>query len=294
MAVTFSGGGIAPQVSLALNNTYGTLSRSLYRLSTGLRINTAADDPAGMAVSQSFRAQIATLTQAQRNAEDAVSLLQTAEASLDEIDEALTSMKALAEAAGTGTYTAAQRLVMNSEFSSLAAEIDRLAAASSYNGTSLLNGNIAASSTWSTAGGWVEPNSGVRIQVDDGATRATDYYYLSIPDVRSSALFSNGNVAVSTQAAAQSALAVINTAIITKDNARGWVGALQNRLESTMDSLEGQVSALTAALNNITDADVAAEMTTYIRSLVLAQSGTAMMAQANLFPRLALSLLNFN
>ncbi|MCD4827895.1 MAG: flagellin [Candidatus Cloacimonetes bacterium] len=292
MAFTYSAGGIASLVSTNLNVSYTMLSESLRRLSSGLRVQTAADDGAAMAMSQLMRADIATFNQATRNAQDAVSLLQTAEASLDEIDEQLQSMKELAEQAATGTYTDAQRLIMHSEFQLMAAEIDRLAATTSYNGIKLLDGSLSSSAVWSSAGGWTEPNGGLRVQVDNGNVRAEDYYYITIADVSTTALFSTTDIAVSTQAAAAAALSVINTAIIGKDNARSWVGALQNRLEGTIDSLEARVDALTASESNITDADIATEMTNYLEALILAQAAIAMHAQANLLPQLALKLLD--
>ncbi|MCD4650361.1 MAG: flagellin [Candidatus Cloacimonetes bacterium] len=281
-------------LNIALNRSLSNLYEAVERLSTGERINSAADDPAGMAMSQLMRAQSATYTQAIRNSQDAISLLQTAESGLNEIDENLVRMKELAEQAATGSYTDAQRLIMQSEFELMGTEIDRIAGSTSYNTFKLLDGSLASSATWSSAGGWTEPDGGMRIQVGDGALRAEDYYYITIPDTRTTALLNSQTVAISTQAAAAAALDILNTAIINKENAIGWVGALENRLESTLDNLEGQVAALDNAEANITDADIAAETANYVASLILTQSGIAMIAQANSIPQLVLQLIGMD
>ncbi len=291
MALSIDTSYLSYMISGNLNNIVDNLTTSLERLSSGLRINSSSDDPAGLAKSELMRASIATYDQAQANANDAVSLIQTAEGSLDIIDEKLTRMKELAEQSSTGTYTASQRTIMQSEFALMGAEIDRIAGSTSYNGIKLLDGSLDSSSTWTSSGGWTEPDGGIRIQVDDGASRAEDYYYITIPDTTSSSLFNNQTVAISTQTAASNALDVINTAIINKENARSWLGALENRLEGTIDNLEAKTLALESAESNIMNADIAAEMTQYIKNTVLLQAATAILAQANVFPSLALDLI---
>lgn len=291
MAVTLN----TSYLSLLLANTYNTaldtFAQSAYRLSTGNRINTAADDPAGIALAESYRAKMATYNQAQSNAQEAVSLIQTAEGAMDVIDEKLTRMKELAEQASTGTYTDAQRLVMHSEFELMAAEIDRIAASTSYNGTKLLDGTLASSGSYTTSGGWTEPQSSMLITIGDGSSRAEDYYYITIPDTRTSALFTTTNIAVSTQTAAQAALTEVDSAITVKDNARAWLGALENRLEGTIDVLESSYFVLEDALENIEGVDYAEETSTLLSSMMTAQASIAMIAQANVLPQLALNLI---
>ncbi len=292
MALSFNVDSISNLISTQLNTSLSTLTNSVYRLSTGLRINSAADDPAGLAVFEMMRAQEATYTQARNNAQDAQSLIQTAEGAMNVIDEKLIRMKELAEQASTGTYTDSQRLIMHSEFSLMASEIDRIANSTTFNGMKLLDGSLSSSSSWTNGSGWSEPNDGVLVHVGDGNARAEDYYYISVRDVRTSALFSNTNLAVSTQAAATSALNMVNTAIINKDNARAWLGALQNRLEGSIDNLEAQVNTLDHAQSDIADADYAEEISRYVSSVILLQSGVAMLAQANTIPSMALTLVN--
>jgi len=139
-----------------LNTAYSSLATSVQRLSTGLRINSAADDAAGLAIRESMRSDVATLNQGIRNANDGISLIQTAEGALSVIDEKLIRMKELAEQAATGTYTNAQRLIINSEFSAMASEIDRIAEATDFNGVKLLDGNVSISGT---NGSWSSSNT---------------------------------------------------------------------------------------------------------------------------------------
>ncbi len=293
MALTLNSNSLADFVSQSLNSTYKSIASSIEKLSTGLRINSFADDPAGAAVSSFMRSDIAGINQAIRNAEDGVSLLQTAEGGMNVIDEKLLRMKELAEQAATGTYTNSQRLIMQSEFTLMGAEIDRIAEETTYNSLHLLDGSLSSAATWQSSGGWTEPNGGMKIQVGLGNSRSEDYYYLTIDDVRTTNLFNSASISVSTQAAASTALSTINTAIINKDNALSWVGALQNRLEGTIDVLEAQSDSLTNAESGIVDVDYAKEMTNYISEMVVAQAATAMLAQANLLPQLILNLLKF-
>ncbi len=291
MALSFNVDSISGLISTSLTSALQNLTRSTLRLSTGLRINTASDDPAGLAMYEMMRAQEATYSQARNNAQDAQSLIQTAESAMNVIDEKLIRMKELAEQASTGTYTSSQRLILHSEFQLMASEIDRIAGSTTFNGMKLLDGSLESSSTYTTSGGWTEPNDGVLVHVGDGNVRAEDYYYISVKDVRTQSLFSNPNIAISTQTAAATALEIINTAIINKDNAMAWLGAMQNRLEGSIDNLDSQINTLSAAESDIIDVDFAEELTSYVGSLILMQSGIAMMAQANALPSMALTLI---
>lgn len=275
----------------SLSDALSHISTSLGRLSSGLRVNSAQDDPAGLAVASELRAKSRTLTQAKRNATDAVSLLQTAGGSLDVIDEKLVRMKELAEQSATGTYTAAQRTIMQSEFALMGTEIDRIAGTTTFNGTNLLDGSLASTATRTTSGGWREPNGGLQVQVEDGSDRDSDYYFVTVPKTDTAALFAGSTPSIATQSAAQSALTTIDSALIRKDNAQTWLGSQQNRLEGTIDELESRIAVYDQAESDIMDADIVTELTDYVANSVLAESATAMLAQANLVPRLALSLI---
>jgi flagellin len=159
-----------------LNTIYGKLSTSVARLSSGLRVNSAADDAAGLAIREQMRADIATLEQGIRNAADAISLIQTAEGAMSVIDEKLTRMKELAEQAATGTYTTAQRLIMDSEYQAMADEITRIANATDFNGVKLLDGSLLYS----------HGGQGIKIHFGTGNDSDEDYYYIQIGDMRAS------------------------------------------------------------------------------------------------------------
>lgn len=301
-----------------LTTAYGRMGKSVQRLSTGLRINSAADDAAGLAIRENMRMEIATMNQGIRNAQDGISMIQTAEGAMGVIDEKLIRMKELAEQAATGTYTNAQREIIHSEFAAMAAEIDRIATATDFNGVKMLNGNVSIAGTngawsanntwvanegvWSNSSGWQEVNGafgsngditgGVKIHFGTGNDRAEDYYFFRVGDMRTSALgVGASNVAVSTQHAAQLALENIGTAMVRKENARAHLGAIQNRLENTITNLSVQAENLQASESRISDVDVASEMTEFVRNQILTQSAVGMLAQANSLPQLALRLM---
>jgi flagellin len=268
---------MAANAAYNLNNTYGRLSRSMARLSSGLRINSAADDAAGLA-------DIRVLNQGVRNANDAISMIQTADGALSVIDEKLTRMKELAEQAATGTYTDAQRLIMDSEYQAMASEITRIANATDFNHVKLLDGSLSG--------------TGMKIHFGTGNSSAEDYYYISIGNSTASALgvgiAAGAGVAgstISAQDAAQKSLEAIDSAISTKDNIRANLGALSNRLSNTVTNLSIQAQNLQAAESQISDVDVATEMTEFTRNQILAQAGVAMLAQANTLPQMALRVL---
>ena len=159
-----------------LNSVYGRLSNSVARLSSGLRVNSAADDAAGLAIREQMRADIAVINQGLRNAGDAISMIQTAEGAMSVIDEKLTRMKELAEQAATGTYTTAQRLIMDSEYQAMAKEIDRIANATDFNGVKLLDGSM----------GFEHDGDGLKVHFGTGNDRKEDYYFINIGDMRAS------------------------------------------------------------------------------------------------------------
>ncbi|MDR1921171.1 MAG: flagellin [Candidatus Adiutrix sp.] len=174
MSLVINNNMMAANTARILGNTYASLSKSTQRLSSGLRINSAADDAAGLAIRELMRSDIATMKQGIRNAADGISLLQTAEGAMAVIDEKLTRMKELAEQAATGTYTTVQREIINSEYQAMAAEIDRIANSAEFNGVKLLDGSISA----------IHQGKGLKIHFGTGNSEAEDYYFINIGDIR--------------------------------------------------------------------------------------------------------------
>jgi flagellin len=295
-----------------LTQSYGALSTSTRRLSSGLRVGTAADDAAGLAIRELMRADIASLKQGIRNANDAISLIQTADGALQVIDEKLIRMKELAEQAATGTYTSDQRLIIDSEYQAMASEITRIANATNFNGIYLLNGNLSATSPhvadWAGShnGAGLSATGPLKVHFGTGNSSAEDYYYIAIQTATASALgvgnqadvnrdngsgVAGAGFSISTQQAAQEALEALNAAIVSKDNIRANLGALQNRLQNTITNLQIQAENLQAAESRISDADVAQEMTAFVRNQILTQSAVAMLSQANQLPQMAMQLI---
>ncbi|QJB56441.1 flagellin [Pseudodesulfovibrio sp. zrk46] len=292
-----------------LTDHYGRLGVSTRRLSSGLRVGTAADDAAGLAIRELMRSEISSLHQGIRNASDAISLIQTADGALQVIDEKLIRMKELAMQASTGTYNSDQRLIIDSEYQAMSSEINRIATATDFNGIYLLNGNLSGdlgSATNPHNGRGISSTGPLKIHFGTGNDSAEDYYYIAIQGSTASAFGLghaaaaksgstteeiNAGKAISTQALAQAAMAAINNAIISKDKIRANLGSMQNRLENTITNLEIQSENLQAAESRISDVDVATEMTEFVRNQILTQSAVAMLAQANSLPRMAMQLI---
>lgn len=286
---------MATEVSNNLASHYSDLKTSTSRLSSGLRINSAADDAAGLAIRELMRTDIAALQQGVRNANDAISLIQTADGALGVIDEKLTRMKELAEQAATGTYDSTQRLMIESEYQAMASEITRIANATDFNGIHLLDGNLSSD----THDGSVMSATGkLKVHFGTANDSAEDYYYIKIGTSTASALgvgnqaVGTDGLTVSTQEAAQKALVAITNAVVSKDKIRAHLGALQNRLENTISNLTTQSENLQAAESRISDVDVATEMTKFVRNQILTQSSVAMLSQANSMPRMAMTLIS--
>ncbi|MEW6658179.1 MAG: flagellin [Thermodesulfobacteriota bacterium] len=182
MSLTINHNLMAMNAARSLSITYGRLSTSVQRLASGLRINSAADDAAGLAVREMMRTDIRVLNQGVRNANDAISMIQTADGALSVIDEKLTRMKELAEQAATGTYTTAQRLIMDSEFQAMASEINRIANATDFNGVKLLDGSLSGAGLDGATG------NQMKIHFGTGNASAEDYYYVKISGATTSAL----------------------------------------------------------------------------------------------------------
>ena len=308
MALVVNHNMMAMNAARNLNASYNRLNKSVQRLSSGLRVNSAADDAAGLAIRELMRADIATLNQGVRNANDAISLIQVADGALGVIDEKLIRMKELAEQAATGTYNSTQRLMIESEYQAMASEITRIANATDFNGVKLLDGTLSRSAIANNADGKIihdgselEAKGALKLHFGVGNDSAEDYYYIEIGCATASALgvgnyagpdsIKNGGYHISTQEAAQKALDQLNKAIESKDNIRAALGALQNRLENTITNLETQAENLQASESRISDVDVATEMTQFVRNQILTQSGVAMLSQANSLPQMAMSLI---
>ena len=290
---------MAANTARNLNAHYSALGKSTQRLSSGLRVNSAADDAAGLAIRELQRADITTLAQGARNANDAISMIQTADGALGIIDEKLTRMKELAEQAATGTYDSTQRLMIESEYQAMASEITRIATATDFNGIHLLNGTLS-SDTHNGSG--MTSTGKLKVHFGTGNDSAEDYYYITIGCSTASSL-GVGNQAlddtgalraggtVSTQEAAQKSLEAITLAIVSKDKIRAHLGAMQNRLENTITNLNTQAENLQAAESRISDVDVATEMTQFTSEQILTQSAVAMLSQANSLPQMAMKLI---
>lgn len=262
------------QVALRnLGATYKTLAESINALSSGLRINSADDDAAGLAVRELMRAEVAGLGQGIRNANDAISMLQTFDGAAQVIDEKLVRMKELAMQASTGTYSDAQRTIMNDEFVQMRTEITRIANATDFNGIFGLN----------TSGT-------IKVHFGTGNDAAQDYYNIDQQDMTSTTLGLDA-LSIAGQASAQGALTTINTSIEAKDTARAHFGAMINRLQNTIANLEIQRENIQAAESQISDVDVAWEMAQLTRNQVLARAGVAMLVQANAVPMMAMTVL---
>jgi len=260
---------MAANAARYLGQSYDALATSVERLSSGLRINSASDDAAGMAVRELMRADIAVLQQGARNAQDGVSLLQTMEGALQTIDNLMVRMQQLAEQAATGSYSSAQRVIMDNEFTEMQNEITRIAQATDFNGIKMLDNSATVSVHF---GGETD-----KIDVVGSNMTATG---LSI-----------NTLSITEAASARAALTTLDSAINTKDTARAKFGYMINRLESTGEVLGIQAENLQAAESRISDVDVATEMATLTRNQVLSQAGTSMLAQANSIPQMALTLL---
>ena len=290
---------MAANTARNLNSHYAALGKSTQRLSSGLRVNSAADDAAGLAIRELQRADITTLHQGARNANDAISMIQTADGALGIIDEKLTRMKELAEQAATGTYDSTQRLMIESEYQAMASEITRIATATDFNGIHLLNGTL---SSGTHDGSGMTSAGKLKVHFGTGNDSAEDYYYITIGSTTASSL-GVGNQAfdttgalrsgatVSTQDAAQKSLEAITQAIVSKDKIRAHLGAMQNRLENTITNLNTQAENLQNAESRISDVDVATEMTQFTREQILTQSAVAMLSQANSLPQMAMKLI---
>lgn len=258
-----------------LSGTQGSLGSSLEKLSSGFRINRAADDAAGLAISEGMRSQIGGMKQAVRNAQDGISLVQTAEGALQEVHSILQRMRDLSVQGANDTNNTAARANIATEMGQLSEELGRIAESTEFNGTKLLDGTATALNFQVGAAG----NSASAITVD-----------LTEANV-STVAGAVGAVDVSSHAGAQAAIGTIDEQIEAVSTARANLGAYQNRFDHTIKNLNVAVENLSASESRIRDTDMAQEMMNFTRSQILSQAGTAMLAQANQVPQGVLRLL---
>jgi len=251
------------------------LAGNFRRLSTGLRISTAADDAAGLAISERLRAQVASLDQAKRNANDGISMTQTAEGALNEVSSILVRLRELAVQSANGSVSNQDKDTLDQEFQSLTDEINRIGRSTDFNGIKLLDGST----------------SSVSFQVGNGTTAGIDTLSISLTPSLSTSLGLN-SLDIGSGGSTSTAITNIDAAINTVSSLRGSLGAVQNRLGSTINNLAVQVENLSAAESRIRDVDVAYETSQLTRNQILQQASIAVLSQANALPQAALRLLN--
>ena len=254
-----------------------TQAKSTEKLSSGYKINRAADDAAGLAISEKMRRQVRGLTQAVANAQDGISMVQTAEGALNEVHDMLQRMNELAVKAANGTMTTVDRSYVNKEITALKSEINRVATTTTFNEQSLLAGSGTGAKAFVLQVG-AEKTGSNTITVSIGKMNATG-------------LGISATASTSTITAAKNLISDVKTAINNLNNQRADLGAQQNRLEHTINNLNNVVENTTAAESQIRDTDMATEMVKYSNNNILAQAGQAMLAQANQSNQGVLSLL---
>ncbi|MRX72191.1 flagellin [Bacillus lacus] len=260
-----------------LNSANGSQMKSMEKLSSGLRINRAGDDAAGLSISEKMRSQIRGLDQASKNSQDGISLIQTAEGGLNETHAILQRMRELAVQGANGTNDSSNDLAaIKAELDELTSEIDHIASSTNFNGTNLLN------------------NSSGSVTLQIGANNQSyDQLTLSLSDFQADAttLVGATTITLASTSDAQGLMDTLDTAINTVSTARSKLGAYQNRLEHTINNLNTSSENLTAAESRIRDTDMAKEMMEQTKNSILAQASQAMLAQANQQPQGVLQLL---
>jgi flagellin len=275
MALRINTNPVSLRAQQNLSNAQGALAGNVERLSSGLRINRAGDDSAGSSISSKLSSDTRGLKQASRNTNDAISVIQTAEGAMNEVNGLLTRMRELAvQSANGGTMTSSERGYIDQEFQLLESEINRIVNVTEFNGQKLIDGTMS---------------TGVDFQVGMNNT-TDDRIQLTVADSDSTALGLNDDVLTS-QTGAQQAIDALDTAIQSVATSRGTLGTTQNRLTVTLSNLANMHENLSAANSRIKDVDVAEESASMTRNQILQQAGTAVLAQANSLPQSALSLI---
>ena len=258
-----------------LNKAQNSLSTNIQRLSSGLRINSAADDAAGLSITQNLNSHIVGIKQASRNANDGISVIQTAEGALGEMNNILSRMRELAvQGANEGNMSSNERTYIDQEFQLLESELNRIVNVTEFNGQKLIDGSMS---------------TGVNFQVGMRNT-SNDRLALSVQNTDSTSLGLNDEV-LSASTSAQQAIDALDAAIQSVATQRGSLGTTQNRLTMTISNLSNMYENLSASNSRIRDVDVASESAAMTRNQILQQAGVAVLAQANQMPQAALSLL---
>ncbi|MEC5192954.1 MULTISPECIES: flagellin N-terminal helical domain-containing protein [unclassified Arthrobacter] len=253
-----------------LSNTQNDLSKSLEKLSSGLRINRAGDDAAGLAISEGLKSQVNGMGVAARNAQDGISVIQTAEGSLNEVHSILQRVRDLAVQAGNDSNSVKSREAITTEVKALGEELTRIGASTNFNGKNLLDG-VTTSLTFQVGAGSVAASDQIAVKFMDVAAIGTAVTALGTAATDG---FKDAGTALTT-------IAALDTNIQTVSSARAELGASQNRFESVIKNLNVSKENLSAANSRIRDTDMAEEMVKFTKSNILSQAGTAMLAQAN-------------
>ena len=299
-----------------LNKTQALLNKNIQRLSSGLRINSAADDTAGSAMATRMTNQIRGMHQANKNSRDANNLLSTAEAGLNDISDLLAQMRELAVPASTDTLTATARASIDLEFQSLKGELTRIASVTEHNGMNLLNGtyqtkaeglepeHVSLANTQNTTGAYDQDQPGIAAGSETPADHQRGHWRIQIGadhDIDSQHEFSIMNATdvglaindiLLTVDNARTAVTALDEAIDEVNRERSYLGSEQNKLQFTMSNLSSSINSIETARSNIEDVDYAAEMSDLAKHQILVQSGTAMLAQANMVSQNILQLLS--
>ncbi|WPU24860.1 flagellin [Cedecea neteri] len=262
-----------------LSKSQSSLGTAIERLSSGMRINSAKDDAAGQAIANRMTSQVKGMTQAARNANDGISLVQTAEGNLNEINTNLQRIRELSLQAATDTNGSSDLSSIQTEITQRLSEIDRIAGGASFNGKNLLNGSA----------GTLNIQVGANTSNNDTITIGANALINASAGTLDARLSSG--IAITDHASAQAIVDAADAAITKIDNARSNMGAIQNRFESTINNLNNSITNLSAAQSRIQDADYATEVSNMSRAQILQQAGTSVLSQANQVPQAMLSLL---
>jgi flagellin len=263
-----------------LQSTTDALAQNVSRLSSGLRLNQASDDAAGTGISANLSADVRSLSQASRNANDAISMGQLAEGALGEITSIVTRMRELAVQSSNATIDSTARSFINKEFSQLRSEINRISMVTEFNGQTLLSGSLSAG---------VDFQIGINSSADNRIALSVGRTHSSTLGIAGGSMITSASLSTATNA--QIALSIFDAAITNLSTTRANIGAVQNRLSATLSNLSVARENLSAANSRIKDVDVAEESAALTRNQILSQAGTALLSQANQLPQAALSLI---
>lgn len=265
---------------LAIHRHFGTIERSrdraLIHLTSGERIQEAADDPSGIGISSRMRSQVVSLEQAMRNTAEAVNMIQTAAGAASIIDEKLARLRQIAVEASNGTLVDSDRGMLDTEFQALLSEIDRIVGATQFNGFSLIDGTYS--------------QDGIKLHVGIRNAELDDFYFIPFPDLTTSGLSIQGLDVVSIDRA-QEVLSAIDSAKQIAVASQTSMGSSIDRLQNTLFNLQFSMEGISRAESDHRDADIGVEMSEFVRAQMLTQTSVAMMSQANLSPTMVASLV---